>query len=116
MLRQIAIVCLVLLAFVAVGCGKSTSTANPTTTPATEQPKAKSADALYNQIKTGMTYEQVSKIIGDRKPVTTSESTVDTPAGQATAHVIAWQVGNSLITVIFENNKVTSKDITKIGF
>lgn len=95
-----------------VGCGgnpQNKETSSATTPTKTTQVKQKEdADAIYDKIQTGMTFEQVQSLIG-KEPVQKTENTADTPAGKVEIKNYSWQVGKSLITVIFENNKVTQK-------
>ena len=101
-----------------VGCGGSGLPAdiqvNPDTTQA--QPPQQEADArvLYDQITSGMSYDEVMQIMAGASAFMSDEGEVDTPAGKITTQTVSWRVGRALLVVIFENGKVISKDLTQM--
>jgi len=110
------LVLLLLVTFLS-GCGGNMPNENPGATaaqPASEKSEEVNADAIYDKIKTGMTLEEVQSIIG-KEPISEAESTADTSIGDVKVENYSWQVGNTLITVIFENGKVTMKNKTNIN-
>ena len=112
-MKKVFVIFLVVLLFL-TGCSSNQQT-EKTTTPATQPATSEKPDAndIYEKIQTGMTIEQVQSLIG-KKPISQSESSTDTPAGKIEIKELSWQIGKAVITVIFENGKVTAKN--KTGF
>jgi hypothetical protein len=117
--RLILTVFLVLaLSLPIIGCGNtSTPAVSPTQSdPAPHQPEQQKVDvnALYGQIATGMSYDEVMQIMTGYKPFMANEGEIDTPAGKITTQTVSWQIDKHLLIVIFENKEVLSKDLTKM--
>jgi hypothetical protein len=66
----------------------------------------------YDQVQTGMTLEQVKKIMGD--PDETRSGGVDVLGIGATATTLTWKSGDKSITVTFVNDKVVAKDMSNL--
>lgn len=73
-----------------------------------------SAEELYGQIETGMSYEEVMAVMAGHDPFIENEGAIDTPAGQITTQNVSWKIGNHIITAIFQDGKLLGKDLTKI--
>lgn len=118
-MKKILVLTVLFLFFIA-GCGSNpqnkkitSSTTSQVSQVATKTETKEDANVIYDKIQTGMTFEQVQSLIG-KEPVQKTESTADTPTGKIEIKNYSWRVGKSLITVIFENNKVTQKVKTDI--
>jgi hypothetical protein len=72
------------------------------------------AGELYNQIETGMSYDAVMEIMGDYKTFTDSDGEIDTPAGKVHMQAMSWLFDRQIITVIFENGVLQSRDLSNI--
>ncbi len=92
-----AVTCL-FLALLCAGCSKPTG----------------DAEALYGKIEAGMSVDDVFAIMEDHEPFTESESTINTPVGQTIMKTVSWKIGKHVITVIFENGALQSKDLSKM--
>lgn len=72
------------------------------------------AEALYGKIESGMSIDKVLTVMDGHKPLTESESTIDTAIGKVVMKTMSWKIGKHLITVIFENGVLQSRDLTKM--
>ncbi len=67
---------------------------------------------LYDQIEAGMSYDAVMEIMGNYKTFTDSDSEIDTPAGKVHMQTMSWMFGKQIITVIFENGVLQSRNLS----
>jgi len=105
MRRKILVACLcAMFLFLVAGCSSTDST-----------PPA-DASKLYEQITAGMSYDEVIKIMDGHEPTMQSEGEIDASIGGVvvTTGTMTWQIGKSLIIVIFQDGKVQAKDLTKM--
>lgn len=75
---------------------------------------ATNPEELYEQITTGMSYEEVMAIMAGHEPFLENEGAVDTPMGQITTQNVSWKIGDSIITAIFQDGELLGKDLTKM--
>ena len=128
MIRRIIIVGLcVLLLFAVVGCSDEPTTQDATTpnapetsktdVEATDEPEPDtqvSAEELYGQIESGMSYNEVMTVMAGHDPFLENEGAVDTPAGRITTQNVSWKIGKHIITAIFQDDELLGKDLTKM--
>ena len=91
---------------IGIGALTSSDTNNTVTTETSNVQEDKVTIEKFNQIETGMTYQQVVDIIGEEGILSTESS-----YGSQTMKVYGWYASNGIsnATVSFTNNKVTAK-------
>ncbi len=66
----------------------------------------------YDQVQTGMTLDQVKKILGE--PDETKSGGVNVLGVGGSATTMTWKSGDKSITVTFVNDKVVAKDMSNL--
>lgn len=91
---------------IGVGVLATSDTNNTATTGTSSVQEEKVTIEKFNQIETGMTYQQVVDIIGEEGTLSTESS-----YGSQTMKIYGWYASNGIsnATVSFTNNKVTAK-------
>lgn len=83
----------------------NTATKTETTTPSTEKPAAGLTKEKFDQLKNGMKYEEVVKILGSEGKETSSSS-----SGSYKSATYQWEGENyARITITFRNDELNSK-------
>ena len=107
MSRKMFVVILCLLMLLVAGCSNE-----PEEPAATEQEIAH--EDLYEQIETGMEYDEVMAIMAGHEPLLENEGAINTPTGQITTQNVSWKFGDDIITAIFQDGVLLGKDLTKM--
>lgn len=100
--KTLVVASLLLIVLLATSCGDTAT--KPDVDP----------EELYEQLEAGMSMDDVYAIFEGFEPFTETEATTDTPLGPINMKTTSWQIDKHLITVIFENEVLQSKNISKV--